>query len=66
MMIQFKAAFHVFFSLPPLSHHRVVVKISCRMDFDNYPFDKHICRFRVGSCKGEKKNHIFKDLSARL
>ena len=34
------------------SHHRrVTIKISCRMDFNNYPFDKHICKFKVGSCE---------------
>ena len=32
-------------------NQRVTIKVSCRMMFDNYPFDAHLCKFRVGSCE---------------
>merc|ERR1712096_217159 len=28
---------------------KVTIKISCQMDFTQYPFDKHTCTFQVGS-----------------
>jgi len=28
---------------------KVTIEISCQMDFTQYPFDKHICTFQVGS-----------------
>ena len=31
--------------------YRVTIEISCQMDFNQYPFDNHICTFQVGSCK---------------
>ena len=30
---------------------RVRVTISCKMNFDDYPLDDHVCQFQVGSCK---------------
>ncbi len=30
---------------------RVTVTTSCRMMFETYPFDRHICLFQVGSCE---------------
>ena len=27
------------------------ITISCRMNFDDYPLDAHVCQFQVGSCK---------------
>ncbi len=35
--------------IPATIFFRVTVKLSCRMDFHNYPFDSHVCRFQVGS-----------------
>ena len=32
-------------------NQRVTITISCRMQFKNYPFDAHVCKFRVGSCE---------------
>ena len=29
----------------------VRITFSCRMNFDDYPLDDHICQFQVGSCK---------------
>ena len=29
----------------------VRISISCQMNFDDYPLDKHTCQFQVGSCK---------------
>ena len=34
---------------------RVEVTISCKMDFDNYPLDQHVCLFQVGSYYGSDK-----------
>jgi len=28
---------------------KVTIEISCQMDFSEYPFDKHVCSFQVGS-----------------
>jgi len=28
---------------------KVTIEISCQMDFSEYPFDKHVCTFQVGS-----------------
>jgi len=28
---------------------KVTIEISCQMDFSQYPFDRHICNFQVGS-----------------
>merc|ERR1712025_770834 len=28
---------------------KATVEISCQMNFDNYPFDDHVCTFQVGS-----------------
>ena len=30
---------------------RVRVTISCKMMFDDYPLDAHMCQFQVGSCE---------------
>ena len=35
---------------------RVTITVSCRMEFDNYPFDTHDCFFQVGSY------YYFKDI----
>jgi len=35
---------------------RVTITVSCRMEFDNYPFDTHNCFFQVGSY------YYFKDI----